>query len=990
MHPMVSRILHKMVKQGFWHRSLLTILCGIQLLSGNAQATSSASLSLADGLSWIEEQYDCAFLYEPAVLRGKHVQRAWLEEPWSLQGVLDQLTEHTGLQFTKIEDGFWAVQASHPYGRITGWVIDEDGSPLVGTSIFHAASARGTATDSKGYFELWLPAGDVHIQFSFIGFQTRYLDTWLPFGETISWRVSLEKSIDLTEVVVWGGSPVSLSTLAPATAAPQLSATETDRLPVTELGQLLQFAAPSFHTAYQTVSDGTDHIDPAALRGLGPDQMLVLINGKRRHASSMVNVNRTVGRGSVSTDLNAIPLSAVERVEILPDGATAQYGADAIAGVINVVLKDSAASNSMQLLSGITQEGDGLQVGLGGYWNLWQSQKGHLGLSWRLDSRSAVNRSGAYTGTIFGDDRDESPEQREAFFAQTGFSNERVMLVGSAGIRNYGLHLNHEWQLRPATQFYQFGGFNLRTGRSHGFYRFPYQTTKQSGLYPSGFSPEIHPRIGDLSWVIGLRTKIGSWDLDISQNLGGNSVDYLIKNSNNASMGLSSPTSALAGQLRYGQLIWQFSASHRSPDKQTNWRFGASYRNELFRQLTGDEWSWQNYGDTTANGEPREAGMQVFPGYRPANTVHAWRPSVAAHLGLDRIIHDKWRPSIALRWEHWPNTGHHLLAKLGLIYQANDQLQLRAAANSGLRPPSLPQIYFSSQSLQFVPEGEKLVGREIAQLNAEHPLVRQLMSSPLLPERSRNYSVGANWQIGQQMRFSVNAYRIRIKDRIVLGSRLGPSADPYIAHLLEKNQLGEVQFFANAINTLTQGLDLGIDQHWQWRELLFELRVAASFNRTRVQDIRLAKAISGLEELVFNREDHARIERAQPANKVIAYLSVLRGNWALSLQATRFGSVTYWHPLDGHVDDWALNEWTQTYETRDQIFSAKWTTDWSCRWQPNQHWTFGIHGRNIFNVYPDQHRHSANTNDGVFPFSRHVQQFGVWGAHWILNTQLNF
>ncbi len=953
-----------------------------------AQYGERTPLLLTDGLELLEEQYHCAFLYETLLIRGQYFDPAWPTSYNQLEDILHRISEETSLVFTEIDEGFWAIQARHPYGQIRGYVYNDEGEPLIGASVFHPDSQRGASTDLSGYFEFWIPAGQIQLSISYIGYQPVDTLLWLPFGQKKQLSFKLESSVDLTEVIVLGDTPYSLAYLSPNADAEQLGQEEMGNLPLGDLGQLLQYAAPSFHSTYQTLSDGTDHIDPATLRGLGSDQLVVLINGQRRHSSALVNVNNTIGRGSVATDLNTIPPAAIDRVEILPDGATAQYGSDAIAGVINIVLKDSIAPSSIQYMNGITTAGDGFQAGLNGHWRLRQTPRGYFHLNWRIDARSSVNRSGNYKGSIFGDSRDQRPDSVGAFFAQTGFQGHRVMEVGSAAIRNYGCFIRQERKLGQQGQFYQFGGVNFRTGSAHGFYRFPYQQHKQSGLYPWGFSPEIHPRILDASWLSGLRKNFGLWQIDLNQNIGINQVTFLIKNSNNASLGLQSPTNARAGSLLYSQLITKCDASRTSADKQSAWQMGIQWRNEFFRQAAGEEWSWKNYNTNIE--DQQEGGIQVFPGYRPEHTARVWRTSWAAYLLFHQYLNAHWHYALALRGESWTDNSSFLTGKAALTYRSDRGLKIRAALNTGLRPPSLAQAYFSSQSLQFVPQEDKLVGAEIAQLNSEHPLTRALVGGRLRAERSYNSSLQISWPFLEQGTVSLTGYRVDIKNRIVLGSQLTGQNHPLLATMLDANGLDRVQFFSNAIATTTYGLDLGLMHSWPWQNGPLKLRLAASLNRTRLTKIELPNGLTGLETVLFNREDRARLEHGQPDSKIIAQLNWTIKKWQIGLQNTRFGSVTYHHPNDGSPDNWVVNNYSQQLVSRDQTFRAKWITDLSLHWQARQNLSCGFHARNIFNIYPDPHQHSANTNNGVFQYSRYVQQFGVWGTHCLLSCQLSW
>ncbi|MEL6968735.1 MAG: TonB-dependent receptor [Bacteroidota bacterium] len=266
-----------------------------------------------------------------------------------------------------------------------------------------------------------------------------------------------------------------------------------------------------------------------------------------------------------------------------------------------------------------------------------------------------------------------------------------------------------------------------------------------------------------------------------------------------------------------------------------------------------------------------------------------------------------------------------------------------------------------------------------------------LLGQPLQPERSFNYSVRLHWPMAENKTFSATAYRINIQDRIVLGSQLDGRDHSMLYDLLETNDLDKVQFFSNSIETATWGLDLGYEQQWSVGvndEL--RLRLVGSINRTRLSGIKLPASLQGLEHVVFNRQDQARLEYAQPQSKAIAQLSWFHQQLSVNLQSTRFGRVTYRHPADGQSDNWIYNGYTGTVETRDQTFSPKWITDLALQWQVRKHLRYGLQIRNVFDVYPDEHRHSANTNDGTFRYSRYVQQFGVWGQHFLISCQFSW
>jgi len=388
----------------------------------------------------------------------------------------------------------------------------------------------------------------------------------------------LTESGTLEEIVVLGSKLKPLSVIGSARPIQRVSKTEIERSGFISLTESLNGQVPSFHSTFQTISDGTDHITPSSLRGLGPDQLLVLVNGKRRHHSSLLNINGTTGRGSVSTDLNAIPLIAIEDIEVLSEDAVALYGSDAIGGVINIKLKENQNYSEIRALSGITQKGDGQNYQLGGIVGIELGSKGQLNVSMDFRKNEPINRAGRYTGPIFGDDRDEDEQEIQNFYNQTGLPYGKVMEIGAGGSDNAGLFLNLEYPIKDNLEFYLSSGVNYRLGKSRGFYRFPYQERRQSGLFPYGFSPILKTHIWDQSSIIGLRRQQNGWNIDLSNTYGSNTIGFHVANSNNASLGLKSPIEGHVGGFKYFQNVTNFDA--KSNRKNMDFGFGFEFKME--------------------------------------------------------------------------------------------------------------------------------------------------------------------------------------------------------------------------------------------------------------------------------------------------------------------------------------------------------------------------------------------------------------------------
>lgn len=948
------------------------------------------SISLAQLLEEWDQTTEYHFLYESRIISGIRISakeaRNWAPDQ------LDFSTWKTrwGLIVDTNDPRLYLIRPVQGGARLRGRITSLYDEPLTGAYVFVEGAEKGTTTDLQGRFYLDLPGGASKIVVSYTGCRSQHESIYVPFGQQMEWNTRLEEDAELEEVLVVGSRFPPKPLLHGMSAADVITNEAMQQLPQVDISQWLHYLTPSFHSTHQTISDGSDHVDPAALRGLSPDQVLVLVNGKRRHQSAQVHINNTIGRGSVGVDLNAIPSAAVERVEILLDGAAAEYGTDAIAGVINFVLKDGKSSSTVSLEGGKTVAGDGEQLNFEGFHSWRMKRDGFVALSMRWNHRSAVNRSGAYTGPIFGDLRDEDPLQRINFFDQTGYRNDRVMSVGSAAVDNAGLFLNWASPGGSSFKFYGHANANYRLGNAVGFYRLPYQERRQSGLYPLGFSPQIWTDIFDFSLVNGLRGKKGKWDIDLSHNYGGNDMSFNVKNSNNASLGLASPTSARAGGFRYTQHV--FNADVRRTEgarNQLRLAGGFQARLESFSERAGDEWSWEQYEDTTPGGALREGGIQVFPGFRPNNAGQYYRLNASVYGQLEYDLSDKWLLEAGGRWEYYPTYGFPASGKLATRYRPVEQLSLHASVGLGYRAPSLPQLFFSSQAYQFLPDAGNLAGQVVAHLNSEHPIPNRLGLSPLRSERARHVSAGMAWTPGKTWRITFDAYHVRINDRVVLSGPIFVADLPDEFVVPAGEDLARFQLFTNALATRTRGLEAKT----RYRRRIFKgqlnVRGAVGMYQTRLLGLDLPQGLEDLAHIVFNREDRNRLERGQPASKILLGADWKGSRWSFFAQNVRFGSVRFQHPDDGNQSNWLVNEFTGEVESRDQTFRGKWITNLGFSYKVTKKLSLQFNGSNVLNVYPDQHQHSANTDNGIFRYSRYFQQFGVEGARWSIGIRLS-
>ncbi|MFT6881034.1 MAG: iron complex outermembrane receptor protein, partial [Arcticibacterium sp.] len=693
------------------------------------------------------------------------------------------------------------------YGyELRGTVTDAAGAALPGVNVAINGTYRGVQTDMDGMYGIELE-GTETLTFSFISFENQVVKL---NGQKILNIVLLVSNSSLEEIVVIGsrsGGRSRLETAVPVDVIDMKNIIASG--PQVSLTSILNYVAPSFTSNTQTISDGTDHIDPASLRGLGPDQVLVLINGKRRHTSSLVNVNGTFGRGSVGTDLNTIPTAAIDRIEILRDGAAAQYGSDAIAGVINIVLKKSTDTVTGVLSFGGNQtssdnlapnnqgmDGKTLQFALNYGIGLGKNG-GYLNMTGSFDDRGYTNRMKEWGGSIFSGYNnpnyagDPSDDITDSELARRGLTRSDFnMRVGQSAVRGGSFMANMSLPMGDNAEFYAFGGLSARGGNSAGFYRLPNQNRTVTDVYENGFLPEINSRINDQSIAVGIRGMAAGWNVDFSNTFGQNSFNYLIGNTLNASLASASPTSFNSGGFAFAQNTTNFDIS-RKLDVQSglNIAFGLEHRYENYTIEAGEEGSYTNYGlatkigvDGNGNdliindfkgpistvfdplGRSRPGGAQVFPGFAPSNVTDSRRNSIAGYADLELDVTDNFLIGVAIRHENYSDFGSTTNWKISSRYKLSDNFAIRGAASTGFRAPSLHQQNYNSTSTLFV-DG---IPFEVGTFSNDSRVAQLLGIPKLKQETSQNFSIGFTGKVNNKLKLTVDYYNIAITDRIVL------------------------------------------------------------------------------------------------------------------------------------------------------------------------------------------------------------------------------
>lgn len=819
---------------------------------------------------------------------------------------------------------------------LRGTVKDNDGNPLMGVNILLKGTKTGTNSDKFGKYTLKYNSPDDVVVFSMVGYKKQEIKT---SGRT-DLDIVLQEGVEFPEIFVVGTrsyyrssteSPVAIDILDLKDIAP--------RFGQSDMNQILQYVAPSFNSNRQSGADGADHIDPATLRGLGPDQTLVLINGKRRHQSSLVNMFGSRGRGNTGTDLNAIPLSAIDHVEILRDGASAQYGSDAIAGVINIVLKNSVNEFTGGLSSGAhsatirtDRKFDGEEFNLGGNYGVPIGENGFLNVTLDYLRKGNTNRPA-------------DPNLYSIYRNQ----------FGDASLDNFGTLFNSRISINNNAAFYAFGGFNNRNTDAFAWTRDANSDRNIPQIYPHGFDPHILSNIKDQSLSAGIQTKISGWDLDFNNTIGVNRFHYYVDGTLNASLLEKSPTRFDAGgfQLAQNTTSLNFTRYFKEYLKGLNVAFGMEYRIENYEIFAGEEASWKNYGiiDSVINNRVRKidvlgraGGAQGFPGFRPENELNESRTNLGAYADLELDATSQWMIGAAARWENYSDFGNTLNAKFATRFKITDDFALRASVSTGFRAPSLAQIYFNSTYTDFV--AGVAVDKIIAKNNS--PITHQLGIPNLKQETAVNGSFGLTATPFDGFTATADFYYVNINDRIVLTGSF-QNDDPDIGAQLKALNVGAAQFFANALDTKTTGLDLilayskNIDSH------NFKISYAGNFNNMELGSVKTSPKLKGKEDIYFGRREKYFLLASAPKSKMSLNFEHSYENLHTALRLVYFGKVT-------------LIDWNDA----ENIYDPKITTDLSVAYDFDKNLTLIIGGTNLFDVYPNKQDPGATESGGLW------------------------
>lgn len=894
---------------------------------------------------------------------------------------------------------------------VKGTVQNDKKEKIKGAQINVEEIGMETSTDDHGRYEITLPNG----KYKFI-ITTPDHDE---ISEIIPINNEKQKIVDFTiktftieNVVVTGTRSKPRTLLESPTPVDIIDVKKiAENGAQVSVNQILNYVAPSFTSTTQSLGGGTDMTDPISLRGLTPDQVLVLVNGKRRYNSALLNVNGTFGKGTVGTDLNSIPVSSIDRIEILRDAAAAQYGSDAVAGVINIILKTSINKFSATITGGeyisknsaqgkTSKDGEAVQVGLN--YGIPLSEKGgYINFSATFDRRNPTNRGGMYQGSIYKEYTSGVPVDKTDEFLETTHTNRRdySLIIGQSKALNGQIAYNASLPLNTQTEVYSFGIFGYRNSTASQFYRYPNSENNVPSIYPLGFRPQAEVSIYDRSATLGVKGMFIGWKMEVSNTFGQNTFTNKAKNTLNASLGELSPTSFRGGKLQFTQNVVNVDMS-----KKFNWlsdvgiAWGGEYRYERYQIIAGEEASYANYamGREIVNPDgsislvpdingtipmkfgpdgktPIPGGAQGNTGFSPQNATDSQRNSLAAYTDVEINFNQSFLVDLAGRYEYYNDFGSTVNGKIALRYKISNSFNFRGSGSTGFRAPSLQQRYYSSTGTSYVNGNMYEVGTF-----TNDSKVAQLLGIPKLkPEKSRSLSAGLSAKVGR-FHFSLDGYFTRINDKIVYtdlfsGDPNGSSSEKEIYQILQQAGAQKARFFANAVDTETKGIDAVLSYNTLLGNGKLFIDLAGTISYTQqVGSIHTSRLLKDKKDIYFSNSSKVYLENVIPNQKFNISLTYAIQKWNLFLRNNYFGGVTE----------------PSNILSNQQYYNPRWITDASIAYKLTDFLKLTVGANNLFNCYPEKVAKKANSNQGQFVYSRYVSQFGFNGRY--IFTRLNF
>jgi iron complex outermembrane receptor protein len=738
-----------------------------------------------------------------------------------------------------------------------------------------------------------------------------------------------------------------------------------------ELAGALQALLPSINFPRQSNSGGADHMRAVQLRGLSPDHVLVLVNGKRRHTSALVSTDSKIGRGTTPVDFNAIPVSAIKRIEVLRDGAGAQYGSDAVAGVVNVILDDDAEGGAVEASYGLHHTdvepigrtvSDGQTSFLSAKAGTGLGADGFLRVGVELKNREATNRAGF----------DQIPpwEQTDINLAVQG---QRNYHLGDGQSRDLNGWFNGEIPLAGDASLYTFGTFNQRDTEGANYFRYPEGSANWPEIYPDGYRPVSIGENRDIGLVGGVRGHWGAWDYDASLNHGRNDFTYRLRNSLNASLGPSSPTRFRTGDYAFAQTLanLDLSRSFESGSAFHTVAFGAGFRDEHYETGAGDPASY-----AVGPYVERPAGSQAGGGLTPQDEADLDRDVASAYATVSSRFGDRFSTDLSARYERYQDFGGEVTGKLAARYEFSPAFALRGAVSNNVRAPSLAQIGYESTSTGYNAAGQLVEGRL---LSVNNPIARALGATALEPEEAVNLNLGFTSLVGEHFDLSFDLFQISIDNRIALSEAItGDALTGFVDANFDVARIESAQFFVNAADTRTRGAELV----GNWRGDLggggLLLTVAWSYAETELRNvIATPPPLAALDPdyVLFGVEESNTLTDAAPRTRAQFSANWNNDRWNLLARVQRHGSARRVFDFGGGFQP-------------EQLYGAEWQLDAEAEYRIDTRWSVAIGGQNLTDAYPDL------SNEDIYYFGNLpydvLSPIGSNGAYWYGRVRYTF
>jgi len=984
--------------------SLVLLLFSIFQMTAKTESSQEqlefnfTEVSLNKVLKEIKDQSDYNFFYKNNDVNTAQKVSVFANKE-SAEIVLNRLFQNTKVSFKIIGKQIIlsekeTVSESKPKQEreITGVVKDNNGTLLPGANVIVKGTSVGTQTDFDGKFTLSIPEGKNILELSFIGYITMEVD--ITGKDTIDITMK-EAAAKLDDVVVVGSRGKPRTAFDSPVPVDNIQASELKQTGKGTLDQQLMFKVPSYNSTQQPISDAAAHFSPADLRGLFPSRTLVLVNGKRKNASALVYSYVTPGRGEVGVDMKSVPSAALERVEILRDGAAAQYGSDAVAGVVNLVLKKQS-DPFINTSYSVTTEGDGEQYQIETGFGVKIADKGYANFTFNYFEQKRSQRAGTITSVAdeagywgISDDTDFSTSDLEGFLQRNpsaGFEVGAPDMTITNFVYNTGYVLDEDTN----TEIYSFGTLANRSGSAPQFARVPYWVSGFEQIYPGAdfFQAEMAPQINDYTIALGLKTTFNKWDFDLSSTMGRNRIDYYIVNSFNQSFGASSPSDFYNGAHEFSHVVNNLDIVRSFEDTGINAltvAFGAEHRTENF---VTEEGEFASYGDGTPDDPSDRTGSESFGGFRPENASNDYRSNLGIYTDITADFTDAFLVGGALRFENYSDFGSNISWKLNSRLKAlDDKLSIRGSISSGFRAPSLHQMFYTAITTTLTENGIQQNGI----LNNADPALRALGIPELKAETAFNLGAGLTYRFTSKIGITMDLYQIDVDDRIVLSGQVTPTGDPSspIDQTLDAVNVGAAGFFLNAIDTRTKGVDIVFSYNMiRLGDGFLSGSIAANFNKTTVRNTNFPEFIveNNLEDDLFSREDISRVETWRPRSKIIASVNYKLDKFSTNLSFMNYGKVTYRH---------------RSNPEDDATYGSKLLTDLSFSYAITEKIDLTLGANNLFNVYPDTFADAYSDNGGVpndrnldfvgrFKYPWQTTQFGIDGTRIFTNLAFKF